>query len=291
MTNLVIGCGYLGLRVARKWLAHGRQVAVVTRSKDRARTLQAEGLLPLVADVTDRKSLDRLPEAHTVLYAVGYDRSAAASRKTVVVDGLGHALDALSGRLERLLFISSTGVMGGHGGRWIDETSPCRPQREAGSCGLEAERILQAHDLGSRAVILRLAGIYGPGRLPKLADVLARRPVAAPDQAYLNLIHVEDAVRVILAAQSEGGTPNLYLVSDGHPTMHREFYREMARQLGLPEPQFRPPDPGSRGAEAARDSKRVRNAKLLETLRLQLAFPDFRSGLAAVCAEIQRPLP
>lgn len=291
MTNLVIGCGYVGLRVAREWLAQGRRVAVVTRSKERARALQGEGFLPLVADVTDRRSLEHLPQAQTVLYAVGYDRSGTASRRTVVVDGLTHALDALSGRLERLVFISSTGVMGGHGGHWVDETAPCRPRREAGCCGLEAERILQTHDLGSRAVILRLAGIYGPGRLPKLAELLAQRPVPAPDQAYLNLIHVEDAVRVILAAESEGSTPGLYLVSDGHPTTHREFYREMARQLGLPEPEFRPPEPGSRGAEAARGSKRVRNGKLMETFGLELAFPDFRSGLAAICAGIQRPSP
>ncbi len=291
MTNLVIGCGYVGLRVAREWLAQGRQVAVVTRSQDRARALQAEGLVPIVADVTDRRSLEHLPQAQTVLYAVGYDRSGPVPRRTVVVDGLGNVLGALPGRPERLVLISSTGVMGGHGGRWVNETTPCRPRREAGFCGLEAEQVLQAHDLGSRAVILRLAGIYGPGRLPKLADVLAERPVAAPDQAYLNLIHVEDAVRVILAAESEGNTPELYLVSDGHPTTHREFYREMARQLGLSEPEFRPPEPGSRGAEAARDSKRVQNGKLLETFGVELAFPDFRSGLSAVCAGVQRPSP
>jgi nucleoside-diphosphate-sugar epimerase len=287
MTKLVIGCGYLGGRVARKWLDQGEQVAVVTRSNERAETLRREGFCPVVADVSDPGSLRSLPEARTVLHAVGYDRHGRASRKVVVVAGLQNVLDALSPATDRILFISSTGVMGCHHGDWVDEASCCNPQREAGRYGLEAETLLRSHRLGHQAVILRLAGLYGPGRLPKLADVRAERSVAAPDRAYLNLIHVDDAVRAILAAEQRAVSPDLYLISDGHPSGHREFYSEMARQLGVSQPNFTEPEPGTRGAAAALGNKRVANRKMLEQLHLRLDFPSFREGLASVCAGLR----
>ena len=288
MTKLVIGCGDLGHRVARRWLSQGEEVAVVTRSRERAETLRTEGFWPVVADVSDPESLKHLTEAQTVLHAVGYDPRASLPRSVVVIDGLRNVLDSLSPRVERLLFISSTGVMGGHDGKWVDEACSCHPQREAGRCGLEAERLLGSHELGRRSVILRLAGIYGPGRLPKLAEVLAGGPVAAPDQGYLNLIHVDDAVRVILAAEARAILPGLYLVSDGCPTGHRQFYGEMARQLGVSEPDFCQPEPGSRGAAAASGNKRVRNGKMLRQLQVELGFSDFREGLAAICREYRQ---
>ncbi len=289
MTKLVVGCGYLGHRVAATWLQQGEHVAVVTRSGERAESLRAEGFHPVVADVSDPPSLKALPEAATVLFAVGYDRRAAAPRRAVVVDGLQNALAALPPlAVERLLFISSTGVMGCHQGNWVDERTVCTPLREAGKCGLEAERLLQSHELGRRAVILRLAGLYGPGRLPKLADVQAERPVAAPEGAYLNLIHVEDAVQAVLAAERLATPPALYLVSDGVPTSHREFYGEMARQLGLAAPVFTAPEPGSRGAAAALGNKRIDNRRMLEELGVRLRFPSCREGLAAVCSGLRQ---
>jgi len=286
MTKLVIGCGYLCRRVARKWLDRGDQVAVVTRSHERADTLKRDGFSPVVADVSDPESLKCLPETQTVLHAVGYDRAAAAPRRAVVVDGLRHVLDALSPRVDRFLFISSTGVMGCHHGDWVDEATPCDPQLASGRCGFEAETLLRSHELGRRAVILRLAGIYGPGRLPKLADVRAGRTVAAPDGTYLNLIHVDDAVQAILAAQKWATLPDMFLVSDGYPTSHRQFYSEMARQLGVAQPDFSQPGPGTRGAAAGLGNKRVRNQKLLQQLKLQLEFSDFRPGLASICSEL-----
>ncbi|MHB8902217.1 MAG: NAD-dependent epimerase/dehydratase family protein [Thermoguttaceae bacterium] len=285
MRRLVIGCGYLGYRVARQWLSQGDEVAVVTRRRERADELRREGFRAVEADVSDRESLKGLPEAEHVLHAVGYDRAGSGSRREVIVEGLRNVLDSLSGGTERIVFVSSTGVMGGQGGGWVDEGADCRPERESGRCGLEAEELLGSDRLGRRAVVLRLAGMYGPGRLPKLADVLGGGPVSAPEGSYLNLIHVDDAVRVVRAADLRGSVPDLYLVSDGSPTGHREFYREMARQLGVAEPLFCVPEPGSRGAAAAGGNKRVSNRKMLAQLEVELEYPDFRVGLAAICRE------
>lgn len=286
MTKLVIGCGYLGHRVARTWLDQGEQVAVVTRSDERAKTLRKEGFSPFVADVSDPDSVKSLPLAETVLHAIGYDRSSGVPRREAVVGGLQNVLAGLAPVVERLVFISSTGVMGSHDGDWVDEDSSCDPQREAGRCGLEAETLLRSHELGQRAVILRLAGIYGPGRLPKLEDVRRGRPVPAPEGAYLNLIHVDDAVEAILASEQRAKAGELYLISDGAPTRHRLFYSEMARQLHLGPLEFCDPAPGSRGAAAASGNKRVCNQKMVEQLEIQLRYPSFREGLQAICADL-----
>jgi nucleoside-diphosphate-sugar epimerase len=283
MTKLVFGCGYLGRRIARVWLDQGEHVAVVTRSDERAKALREEGFFPLVADVSNPESVKLLPPARTVLYSIGYDRTGDVPRRDVVVVGLQNVLDGLPPEVERFLFISSTGVMGGHDGRWVDEASSCNPQREAGRCGLEAETLLRSHKMGQRAVILRLAGIYGPRRLPKLADVRGGRQVAAPDGAYLNLIHVDDAVEAILAAEKRARAGDLYLVSDGSPTGHRQFYSEMARQLQVGPLEFCVPEPGSRGAAAASGNKRVSNQKMIEELKVALSYPSFREGLEAIC--------
>ena len=286
MTKLVIGCGYLGHRVAKQWLDWGNSVAVVTRSDERAEAFRREGFCPVVGDVTNREFCESLPAAETVLYAVGYDRRAGVPRRDVVVAGLLNVLNGLDSATERLIYVSSTGVMGSHEGAWVTESSACNPQREAGRCGLEAEGVVRGHQIGGRAVVLRLAGLYGPGRLPKLADVRARRRVAAPERAYLNLIHVDDATEVVLAAEKKASVGELYLVSDGNPTRHREFYSEMGRLLGVGPVEFCLPEAGTRGAAAALGNKRVSNRKMLEDLKVELAFPSYREGLAAVCAGI-----
>ena len=95
---------------------------------------------------------------------------------TVYVDGLQAALDALPTATGRIIYISSTGVYGQTSGEWVDEESECRPTREGGRVCLAAEGVLASPDLGQRAVVLRLAGIYGPGRIPRRTELPAKIP-------------------------------------------------------------------------------------------------------------------
>ncbi|MBL8830463.1 MAG: NAD(P)H-binding protein, partial [Planctomycetaceae bacterium] len=122
-TKLIVGCGYLGLRVAGRWLAQGDTVYAVTRSSARADEWRGLGIHPLIADVTDPASLRDLPVAETVLFAVGYDRSAGKAIGDVYVDGLRHVLDALPTATGRVIYISSTGVYGECDGDWVDEST------------------------------------------------------------------------------------------------------------------------------------------------------------------------
>lgn len=282
MAKLVVGCGYLGRRVADRWLAQGQTVYGATRSPEHAEGLRRQGVRSIVADVTRPESLRGLPEAETVLFAVAYDPQSGLSRQEVQVDGLRNVLDALPDSVRRVIFISSTGVYSQTGGDWVDEDSSCQPTREAGRVLLAAESVLRSHRLGSQGVVLRLAGLYGPGRITRLADLLAGRPIVAPSEGHLNLIHVDDAVTAVLAADAYPCAPTMFLVSDGHPVLRAEFYAYLASLLGREPPTFVAPAPESRHALRSSADKRIRNHRLLNELRIQLAYPSYREGLAAV---------
>jgi len=285
MPKLIAGCGYLGGRVARLWRAAGETVFALTRKPQQAAELRQEGLEPIVADVTDRASLAGLPEAETVLYAVGYDPRGTASRREVYAGGLQAVLDAVPGEPVRIMLISSTGVYGPAGGRWVDEETPCRPIRDGGRAMLEAEEVLRTHRFADRGIILRLAGLYGPGRLPRLAQLRAGETLAVPDRGDLNLIHVDDAAAVVTAAEARAPVPRTYVVSDGHPIRRRAFYEQIAQLLGVPYPRFVEPPPDAPNARHAAGDKRVRNARMLEELGVTLAYPTYREGLAAILAD------
>ncbi len=280
MSKLIVGCGYLGLRVARRWIAAGQTVAGLVRNADNAELLARQSVQPIVADVTRPLTLRDLPAAETVLYAVGYDPAGGASRSAVYVEGLRAVLDALSPQVRRVIFISSTGVYAEQEGGWVDESSPAGPASESGRALAVAEAALAAHRLGRLGIILRLAGIYGPGRLPRRAELASDGPLPVAAGQQVNLIHVDDAATAVLAAEAHAQPPRTYLVSDGHPVDRRDYIAELARQLGLPLPAFRDPLPGETTGRRG-GNKRVSNARMLAELRVKLAYPTYREGLAA----------
>ena len=282
MEKLIFGCGYLGIRVARRWRDAGDRVFAVTRSAERGDQLREQGLLPLVADVTKPETLVELPNASTVLFAVGFDRTLGKSVREVYVTGLRSVLDALPPSVQRCVYVSSTGVFGQTDGTWVDEESVCEPTRPTGRACLEAEQLLRSHPLGRRSVILRLAGIYGPGRVPRKTELMRGEPIVAAQHGRLNLIHVEDAVSVILAAEVRARVPSLYLVSDGHPVQRREYCQQIARLAEAPTVRFREPSLDSPKAQRGTTDKRVSNAKVLRDLDVKLKYPSYREGLAAI---------
>ena len=284
MAKLIFGCGYLGSRVAQRWRERGDEVYVVTRSGERAAALKRAGYQPIVADVMRPASLIGLPVAETVLYAVGFDRTAGVSIRQVFVEGLRNVLASLPAETGRLIYVSSTGVYGQCSGEWIDEHSICQPQREGGQACHDAEQLLIAHPLGQRAIRLRMAGLYGPGRIPNAEEIRRGQPVAVPSAGFLNLIHVDDAVAAVLAAE-KAKAPALYLVADGHPVERSEYYRVLARILGAPAPRFESPPAGSPHAARAGASKRIRNERMLTELGVAPSYPSYREGLAAIVSQ------
>jgi nucleoside-diphosphate-sugar epimerase len=289
MAKLIVGCGYLGGRVARRWLAAGETVYAVTRSAEHAGVLSRDGVRPIVADVTRPETLQRLPPAETVLYSVAYDPRSQATRDEVYAGGLRAVLDALPATTGRVLLTSSTGVYGPAAGDWVDEDSPCRPTRDAGRAMLAAEAVLRNSRFADRAIILRLAGLYGPGRIPRMADLLAGRPMAIAAEGCLNLIHVDDAACLIVAAESRAAPPRIYVVADGQPAGRRDFYQHLAALLGLPAVRFADTPPGDRSALRGGSDKRVRSVRIFEELAVSLTYPSYKEGLAAMVLHSAAP--
>jgi nucleoside-diphosphate-sugar epimerase len=234
-------------------------------TRSRADELRGLGIEPVLGDVTDPAL--RLPAADTVLYAVGLDRLAGKSMREVYVSGLVNVLRSLDTR--RLIYISSTSVYGQTEGGWVDETSPTEPVDESGRVVLECEQLLR--ERRPDAIVLRFAGIYGPGRVIMRAAVERGEPIAADPDGWLNLIHVEDGAAAVVAAAERGQPGRTYNVADDRPATRRKFYTELAALLGAPEPQFAP--------AAERTNRRIRNRRLRTELRVEFQFPDLRAGL------------
>jgi len=278
--RLVVGCGYLGLRVAGRWLAEGDRVFAITRSPERAAALAAQGLTPIVCDVTGRQgappheALRGQPPLDSVLWSVGFDRTAGMTHGDVHVFGLAALLDALPGT-PRVILSSSTGVWGDEGGGTVTEQTPVNPSRESGRVLVEAESLLRSHPRGP-GVALRFAGLYGPGRLPRVDDLRAGRSIAADPDSWLNLIHVDDAAAVVSAVAAVAAPGPLYVVSDGHPVRRRDWYGRLAAITGSPPPRWDVSAPRSRGAD-----KRVDPSLLFREVPVTLAYPDPLPGLEA----------
>ena len=278
MDKFIIGCGYLGRRVLPLWRAGGHRVYTLTRSENRAGELRRLGAEPVVADVLDPGSLKALPRVDTALYCVGFDRSAGRSVREVYVNGLGNVLAALPPP-GRFLYVSSTGVYGQQDGEEVDEAAATEPQEESGRVVLEAERLLRGRLPG--AVVLRFAGIYGPGRVLRRQAVEAGEPLVGDPEKWLNLIHVEDGAAVVLAAEARGEPGAVYNVCDDRPVRRRDFYALLARLLGAPEPRFVPPAPDSPPPGHEWADRRVVNRRLREELNVRLRYPSYEDGLRA----------
>jgi nucleoside-diphosphate-sugar epimerase len=276
MDKLIIGCGYLGRRVAKRWLAQGHTVYGMTR--DKAAELRALGIRPIVGDVREVLDVLSLPVAHTVLYAAAPGRGTGQTEEEIWLEGLSNLTFAMEDWpiQPRLLFVSSTSVYGQAGGEEVNESSRTKPYEEAGQALLRAERFLLSR--WSEAVILRFAGIYGPGRLLRSKAIQAGEPIVADPDKWLNLIHVEDGANAVLAAEINGQAGAIYNISDGHPVRRRDFYARMAEVLGAPSPRFVLPSPDALPPHETAN-RRISNRRMREELKVDLQYPHYDEGL------------
>jgi nucleoside-diphosphate-sugar epimerase len=274
---LVIGCGYLGRRIAERRRAAGDRVFAATRYPHRADEFHRLGLEPVLCDVLDPDSLRALPAGADVVYCVGFDQTAGKTMRNVYVDGLENVLNALDADEEnRFVYVSSTGVYGQTGGEEVDETAATEPAGESGRIVLGAENLLNERRPG--AVILRFAGIYGPNRLIRAAALKAGEPFAGDPDQWLNLIHVEDGATVVIAAVAHAGAGSVINVCDDLPVRRRDFYTRMAEVLGAPSPWF---PPGVEGSATSGANRRIVNRRMHTELAVTLRYPSYMEGLPA----------
>ncbi|HTH68630.1 MAG TPA: SDR family oxidoreductase [Rhodanobacter sp.] len=269
---LLAGCGDLGERVAQRLRAHGDEVWALRRQPP-ARGMH--GIHWLRGDLTDPASLRELPAGITrLVYLPAPATRDKAAYRAIFVDGLRHLLDALDRRrLARVLFVSSSAVYGEHDGDWVDEATPTDPPGFNGAVLLEAEQWLAEQSLPS--TVLRLAGLYGPGRL-QLIERLRAGQLRVPRETphWANRIHVDDAAAAIAHLLQLKSPQPLYLGVDDTPMPLDELYDFLAALIDAPLP-------AEGAAPAGVGSKRLRNARLRAS-GWTPQWPDAREGYAAL---------
>lgn len=269
---LLAGCGDLGRRVASQLLARGDQVWALRRSPPVAGD---DGIRWLQGDLTRPESLRALPRGITqVVYSPTPDRRDEAAYRAVFVDGLRHLLNAIDATsLRRVLLVSSSAVYGDHAGDWVDETTPANPPGFNGSILRDAETWLLAQPI--RPVILRLAGLYGPGRL-QLLDRLRAGQASVPrtTKHWANRMHIDDAAAAVAHLLHVAEPLPLYIGADSTPLPLDVLYDHLSELLGVPAADHGAPPPGV-------GSKRLSNARLRDS-GFTLRWPDSRDGYAAL---------
>ena len=269
---LLAGCGDLGLRVAQRLRARGDEVWALRRQPP---VSDGSGIRWLRGDLTQPTSLRGLPAGITrLVYLPTPDRRDAAAYRATFVDGLRHLLDALGhDSLQRVLLVSSSAVYGEHGGDWVDEDTLPAPPGFNGATLLEAEQWLAAQ--APTSIVLRLAGLYGPGRMQLLERLHAGRgAVPRTHPHWANRIHVDDAAAAIAHLLQLADPQPLYLGVDSTPLPLAELYDHLAGLIGAPLAADGP-------APAGIGSKRLSNARLRASGFVPL-WPDAREGYAAL---------
>ena len=285
-TLLVVGCGDVGLRVLAR--LHPRWRAfVLTSSPARVPALRAAGAVPLVGDLDDPHTLGRLGAlADRVLHLAPPPAQGACDTRTAA---LLRAL-ARGGRCTHLVYASTSGVYGDCGGAFVDETRSVRPTTDRARRRVDAETRVRhfGRATGCRVAVLRIPGIYAPGRpggdprerLSRGAPVLR-----AEDDVHTNHIHADDLARACLRALFRGGPQRVFHVSDDTSLKMGDYFDLAADLAGLPRP------PRMSRAEAGAllspvqlsfmsESRRLGNGRMKRELGLRLRHPTVREGLA-----------
>ncbi len=284
---LIVGCGYVGLALARQRRAAGDAPPLaLTRSDERVAELCDAGLEPIVGHWHDAASL-HLPPVDTVLVSVPHREDGGWAIESHV-HGLKNLLQALPTGWSKLIYLSTTGVYG-DAHEVVDENTPTQPTRIGPQIAVAAEQFLE-QQWHARAVaqpqltILRLAGIYGPGRIPLAEKLRSGQPLQVPQDGWLNLAHVDDIAAMLSMVMGRPLHHELYVFSDAHAVRRIEFYRHLASLCGVDEPQFAAADPSSsRGRRAG--NKRVDPQRLVRELDFKFRFPSYREGLADCLAQ------
>ncbi len=276
---LIAGCGDVGTALGLLLVADGHEVFGLRRRPD---GLPAP-ILPLAGDLADARSLGVLPAGiELVAYTAAADGFDDDGYRRAYVDGVANLIAALRGApVRRLLFTSSTAVYGQTDGGWVDETSPAAATGFSGRRVLEGERLVAGS--GVTPVILRLAGIYGPGRT-RLVDRVRAGTATCSDgpPRWTNRFHRDDcagAARHLLALPDAGG---VWLGVDDEPADECVVLDWLAARLGVAPPRRLPAAGGEAGRP--RTSKRCSNRKL-RAAGYPLRYPTFRDGYARLLAD------
>ena len=289
MRVLIVGCGYVGLPLGAELVHQGHEVSGVRRSAAGAAMLRAAGIQPLIADIANPADLAALPGPFDwVINCVSSGKGGIAEYRSVYLQGTRNLIEWLSAQPpKKYVYTSSTSVYGQTDGSAVKETSETKPSSETSQVLVQTENLLlqSAAEKKFPAVILRVAGIYGPDRGHLFLQYLKNEArIADKGDRIINMIHRDDVVLAILSALKNGRPGEIYNVVDDEPVAQIHFLRWLSESLGKNMP---PHATDEENADHKRGltQKKVQNRRLKMELGCQLRYPTFRQGYTA---EIKR---
>ena len=282
---LIVGCGYVGAALGAALADEGHLVWGMRRNPEKL----PESVKPLKADVHDKDLSDLLPKGlEFIFYTVASGGGGEAGYRAAYADGpknLIEILDKKGERPKRIFFTSSTAVYAQTDGSWVDEKSPTQPTHYSGRILLKGERTL----LKSRypATILRLTGIYGPGRTRLIDSVRKNQAEVHEDPPrFTNRIHRDDCAGALVHLMKMDKPDEIYIGVDDAPADRREVLNWLAERLGVPHPRkaLVAETPSARAAT----NKRCSNARL-KSAGYRFLYPSFRDGYTKMITDLAKP--
>ena len=284
----IAGCGYIGERIAHLCREAGGDAFCMVRSPEKAARLSGQGFGVLDCSLDDPAAIPAMDMAGRTLYYLVPPPGGG------VIDSRARnflaALDCQN-RPSKIVYISATSVYAETAGGVVSEASPAEPVSAMGKRRLDAENAFLGYGQANAVpvVILRVSGIYGPGRLP-LMQISQGQPLLREEESGpSNRIHADDLAQVCLAAAERGGAGEIFNVSDGHPASMTSYFNACADALRLPrQPQVSMDDARQLMSPLmfsyVSESRVVDNSRMLKELNVELRYPTMREGLAASCA-------
>jgi nucleoside-diphosphate-sugar epimerase len=285
MRALIVGCGYVGMALGSELVQRGREVFGLRRTDVAEGKLKTIGVTPLKGDITKPEDLARLPrDFDWVVNCVSSSHGNAEDYRRVYLEGMRNLLEWLSTKPpKKFVYTSSTSVYAQTDGSLVTESSPTEPAAETARVLLETEKILmQAAKQNIPTVILRVAGIYGPGRGYWFKQFLqGEAKIEGDGKRFLNMVHRDDVAGAIIAALEKGRPGETYNVVDDEPVTQLRLYQWLAATSGRDIPPFAELErQGNR--KRGWTNKRISNRKLKSESGYQFKYPTFREGFKAV---------
>jgi nucleoside-diphosphate-sugar epimerase len=279
MHVLVAGLGWLGEAVARDLVAAGHRVTAARRRKGDSPLFRQ-----VACDLTDFHEVKRLPDDVEAVVVC------TSARADGVEDYHAAYVEVNEALLERYadaglaayVYTGSTGVLGHDGGEDVDEDTPVRPSAPTAEVLVEAERLVRGAAPRVPTRVVRLSGLYGPGRAGTIERVRRGALSLGPgDDAWMNFCHRDDASAYLRAALERGEDGAVYHGSDAEPARRRDVVLWVCGRLGIPASMREDAAPGGRRGV----NRRVLSEKSRRALGLTLRYPSYREGFEALLAE------
>lgn len=285
---LIVGCGYVGQRLAR-FLNDTHVLYGLVRSTTHVRTLRCLRVQPLVVD------LDTV--THQELSPTWYDNALLFYFAPPPLNGVSDTrlhrfLNSLTKQPSALIYVSTTGVYGDLKGAIADESAAINPQTERARRRASAEEISRVwcHERAVRRVVLRVPAIYGPRRLP-LVRLRSGEPVIVENESpIINRIHVDDLVQACVAAANNDNARGIYNVTDGNAITMTAYLKRVAELASIPLPPMISMEEAHLTLDTAilsylDESRRISNARMINELGIKLKYANVDEGIRSSLAE------